>query len=109
MLGYKPFFKEYTTDWEYAVEKMKGSFFQRRLVEESFSAAKPWHEQVKLSSGAKPTNAEFEPWTLAMGHEVGRVPNSSMNGSVNGNANEGMHGDVNGVHGVSLGLAKKSA
>lgn len=25
LLGYKPFFKEYTTDWDYAVAKMKGS------------------------------------------------------------------------------------
>jgi hypothetical protein len=63
LLGYKPFFKEYTTDWDYAVAKMKRSFFQKRLVQDSYSTAKSWEEQVKLSSGPKPTNAEYESWT----------------------------------------------
>lgn len=66
MLGYKPFFKEYTTDWEYAVAKMKGSFFQRHLVEDSFMVAKSWPEQVKLGQGEKPLNAEYEQWTLQL-------------------------------------------
>ena len=63
LLGYQPFFKEYTTDWEFAVAKMKGSFFQRHLVNEAFIKERSWDEQVQLSSGSKPTNAEFEPWT----------------------------------------------
>ena len=64
MLGYRPFFKEYTTDWDYAVAKMKGSFFQRHLVHQAYSVGKSWSEQVQLSSGSKPTNAEFEQWTV---------------------------------------------
>ena len=78
MLGYKPFFKEYTTDWAYAVAKMKGSFFQRHLVEDSFAAAKSWPEQVKLSEGTKPTNADYEQWTCQLQREVNGV------GKVNG-------------------------
>ena len=72
-LGYKPFFKEYTTDWDYAVAKMKRSFFQRRLVQDSYKAAKPWEEQVKLSSGPKPTNAEYESWTTDLTSNVSGV------------------------------------
>ena len=75
MLGYKPFFKEYTTDWDYAVAKMKGSFFQRHLVEDSYSTARPWVEQVKLSSGDKPTNAEYEQWTLQLHQEEDKAAN----------------------------------
>lgn len=67
MLGYKPFFKEYTTDWNYAVAKMRGSFFQKHLVEESFRQERSWSEQHKLSSGPKPINAEYEQWTLQLG------------------------------------------
>jgi hypothetical protein len=88
LLGYKPFFKEYTTDWDYAVAKMKGSFFQRHLVEESFRTRRSWSEQAELSSGAKPTNAEYEQWTLQLGHE--------------------MNGGVNGVYDTSRELAKKT-
>lgn len=78
LLGYRPFFKEYTTDWGYAVAKMRGSFFQRHLVEDSWATAKSWPAQVQLSEGAKPTNAEFEPWTRQLQCEVNR------NGKVNG-------------------------
>lgn len=42
LLGYRPFFKEYTTDWQYAVKKMESSFFTRRLVGRSFSSALSW-------------------------------------------------------------------
>jgi hypothetical protein len=66
LLGYKPFHKEYTTDWEYAVAKLKQSPTQRHLVHESYSSEKPWGEQVRLSSGPKPTNAQFEAWTTDM-------------------------------------------
>lgn len=62
LLGYKPFFKEYTTDWDYAVAKMKGSWFQRHLVQESYSKSKSWGEQAMLDKG-KVLNAEYEPWT----------------------------------------------
>lgn len=62
LLGYKPFFREYTTDWDFAVAKMKGSWFQRGMAEEAYSKALPWEEQVKLDRG-KPLNAEFEPMT----------------------------------------------
>lgn len=44
LLGYKPFFKEYTTDWAYAVKKMESSFFTRHLLGHSFSAAMTWTE-----------------------------------------------------------------
>lgn len=79
MLGYKPFFKEYTTDWDYAVAKMRGSFFQRHLVEKSFSWGKSWPEQVKLSSRSKPANAEYEQWTRQLSVEV------EVNGGTNSN------------------------
>lgn len=60
LLGYRPFFREYTTDWDYAVAKMKQSFFQRRLVQDSYKSARSWKEQVKLSTESKPTNTEYE-------------------------------------------------
>jgi hypothetical protein len=47
---------------------MKGSFFQRHLIEESYRVAKPWQQQVELEAPSKPTNAEFEPWTTDMEH-----------------------------------------
>jgi hypothetical protein len=60
LLGYKPFFKEYTTDWDFAVAKMKGNFWTRRNVHESYTASTTWADQVRLSSNPKPTNAEYE-------------------------------------------------
>ncbi|EEP75427.1 predicted protein [Uncinocarpus reesii 1704] len=47
LLGYKPFYKEYTTDWDYAVEKMRSHFWQRRLVHTSYRHAKPWVEGME--------------------------------------------------------------
>lgn len=38
---------------------MKGSCFQRHLVEDSYAKAKSWEEQVVLDRG-KPLNAEYE-------------------------------------------------
>ena len=61
---------------------MKGSFFQRHLVEESFAVAKAWPEQVKLSEGSKPTNAEFEQWTRQL--EGQGYQAVKLNGTVNG-------------------------
>lgn len=60
LLGYKPFFKEYTTDWDFAVAKMKANFWTRRLVHDSYTSKSPWEEQVKMSSHPKPTNADYE-------------------------------------------------
>ncbi len=100
LLGYKPFFKEYTTDWDYAVAKMKGSFFQRHLVEESFAVAKTWPEQVRLCEGGKPANAEFEEWTTQLEEQEGRVKwAGKVNGvgkgcKVNGVAKENGNGTV---------------
>ena len=80
ILGYKPFFREYTTDWDYAVAKMKGSFFQRRLAEQSFAVAKSWPEQVELSNQGRPTNAEYELWTQQLHQEVnGLVDHKDVN------------------------------
>ncbi len=95
MLGYKPFFKEYTTDWDYAVAKMKGSFFQRHLIEQSFTEAKSWPEQVELSKKAKPTNAEYELWTQQLHREV--------NGAVEPKAIHNVNGvmDSTGIHKVN--------
>ncbi|KAK0513964.1 hypothetical protein JMJ35_003686 [Cladonia borealis] len=73
ILGYKPFFREYTTDWDYAVAKMKGSFFQRHLAEQSFAKAKSWPEQVELSNKGRPTNAEYELWTQQLHQEVNGI------------------------------------
>ncbi|KAI9839440.1 MAG: hypothetical protein M1819_002065 [Sarea resinae] len=44
LLGYRPFHKEYTTDWDYAVAKMRSSVCQRHLADSSYSLAKPWTE-----------------------------------------------------------------
>ncbi|MCJ1352955.1 MAG: hypothetical protein MMC33_002939 [Icmadophila ericetorum] len=64
LLGYKPFFKEYTTDWDYAVAKMNGQPFIRRLIHSSYTAKTSWPKQVELSSGPKPANAEYEQWVV---------------------------------------------
>ena len=95
MLGYKPFFKEYTTDWDYAVAKMKGSFFQRHLVEESFASAKSWPEQARLEPSSKPTNAEYEQWTLQLDEAKPKLNgNTHMTNGI-GDSPKGM---ANGVH-----------
>ena len=52
--------------------------------------AKAWPEQVKLSEGAKPLNAEFEQWTRQLEGAV------EVNGTVNGVANENRSAKVNG-------------
>jgi hypothetical protein len=95
MLGYKPFFKEYTTDWDYAVAKMKGSYFQRHLVEDSYSKAKSWEEQSELSSRGKPTNAEFEQWTVDLSPGVKRDKNGAIEvNGVSSGANTNSHSDA---------------
>lgn len=59
-MGYKLFFKEYTTDWDFAVVKMKGQPLTRRLIHHSYVAKTSWFKQVELSKGPKPTNSEYE-------------------------------------------------
>nr|ANM86573.1 cupin RmIC-type protein [Cladonia uncialis subsp. uncialis]AUW31356.1 putative cupin RmIC-type [Cladonia uncialis subsp. uncialis] len=95
MLGYRPFFREYTTDWDYAVAKMRGSFFQRHLVEQSFTKAKSWPEQVELSNAARPTNAEYELWTQQLHREVNGVAEPNEIRNVNGVTDSG------GIHKVN--------
>lgn len=124
LLGYKPFFKEYTTDWDFAVAKMKGSFFQRHLVHDAWASEKSWEEQVALEAKSTPKNAEFEPWVQDMSPkplelaapkykagvwvEDGYDANGHANGvkghvnSVNGHAN-GVNGHDNGVNGKTTG------
>lgn len=69
---------------------MKGSFFQRHLVEDSFAVAKSWPEQKRLSEGKKPLNAEFEQWTC----QLQRQENGVI--KVNGVAQENGFAKVNG-------------
>lgn len=42
LLGYKPFFKEYTTDWDLAVAKMRSHWMLRLHVATSYQAASSW-------------------------------------------------------------------
>lgn len=44
LLGYQPFYREYTTDWELAVAKMQGTWFYRRNVQTAYRAATSWKE-----------------------------------------------------------------
>ncbi|KAI1371045.1 hypothetical protein F4677DRAFT_450756 [Hypoxylon crocopeplum] len=81
MLGYKPFFKEYTTDWDYAIAKMQSSFFTRRLVQTTWKKATPLVELNKRNSA----------WEHGGG--TADMVRSKINGYTNGNAN----GVVNGV------------
>lgn len=89
LLGYKPFFKEYTTDWDFAVAKMKGSWSQRHLVEESYTKEQSWGAQIKAGNRGKPLNAEFEQWTVDLSEDFihgtgGKVVNGDTNGSTFG-------------------------
>lgn len=93
LLGYKPFFKEYTTDWDFAVAKMKGNFWTRRNVQESYVAKKPWEEQVKLSAAPKPTNADYEALVTDMTETFRKTHEGS---GVNGNLQVNGYGQVNG-------------
>ena len=103
MLGYKPFFKEYTTDWDYAVAKMKGQPLLRRLIHDSYSANSPWLKQVELSKGPKPTNAEYEEWVVDIAErrsKKNRIATAGLdiaNPGVNVDDSKG----VNGVNGIN--------
>lgn len=101
MLGYKPFFKEYTTDWDYAVAKMQGSFFQCRLVHGAYSGKKPWATQEELSSGSKPMNAEYELWVTDLSDNVSQNLDAGTVGmvgvDVDGHKTQGINGFATGV------------
>jgi hypothetical protein len=114
LLGYKPFFREYTTDWDFAVAKMKGNWWTRGNVQDSWEKRTSWERQVELSRGEKATNAEFEELVgdmtekyrkmIAEGEQEGDRVNRD-NGKVNG-VNEYANGDVNGnANGHSNGSA----
>lgn len=38
LLGYQPFHRKWTTDWELACQKMETSFFQRRFADKTKAA-----------------------------------------------------------------------
>lgn len=99
LLGYKPFFKEYTTDWDYAVAKMRGSWFQRGLIHESYAKAKSWDEQVALDNG-KLLNAEYEPWTIDLDEQASgtRANGVQTNGAHTNGVQVNGNGVVNGVN-----------
>jgi hypothetical protein len=46
--------------WEFAVTKMKSSFWTRRLVDDFWGAKERWDREANLSTGPKPTNAELQ-------------------------------------------------
>ncbi|KAI9740354.1 MAG: hypothetical protein M1834_004933 [Cirrosporium novae-zelandiae] len=48
ILNYKPFFREYTTDWDYAMAKISGSYFQRHMIETAYASAQPWEGQMAM-------------------------------------------------------------
>lgn len=73
---------------------MKGSFFQRHLVEDSFAVAKSWPDQMKLSEGTKPKNAEFEQWTIQLQEQENGT--TEVNGVVRENGSAKMDGLVDG-------------
>ena len=108
MLGYKPFFKEYTTDWDFAVAKMEGQPLLRRLIHESYMAKSPWFKQVELSKGPKPTNAEYEDWVVDIAErrsDSNRIATAGIDTEYSGvkiDDSKGVNG-VNGVNGIHDG------
>ncbi|RAH64729.1 uncharacterized protein BO66DRAFT_463755 [Aspergillus aculeatinus CBS 121060] len=109
LLGYKPFFREYTTDWDFAVAKMKGSFFQRHLVHDAYAAEKNWDAQVALEAASRPENAEFEPWVQDMSPKALTLPPVQyekgvfVDGAALATPN-GVNEHVNGVNGHTNGV-----
>lgn len=95
LLGYKPFFKEYTTDWDFAVAKMKGSWFQRHLAEDAYSVGKPWQELKKMEAPTKPLSGEFEPYTTDLAKAKPSQPLRGVQ-PVNGVIVDRKHDSVNG-------------
>jgi len=84
---------------------MRGSFFQRHLVEDSFAVKKGWEEQVRAEERGKPGNAEFEAWTRQLeGEGVGGKVNGEVNGEVNGIGKVNGFGDGMGDEGAETGI-----
>ena len=48
LMGYRPFFREYTTDWELAQAKTGHTWFHRRNIETSYRHAKSWDELQRV-------------------------------------------------------------
>ena len=49
LLGYRPFFREYTSDWKLAQAKAKHTWFHGRNVETSYQQARSWDELHQMS------------------------------------------------------------
>ncbi|KAJ2990549.1 hypothetical protein NUW58_g2893 [Xylaria curta] len=79
ILGYKPYFREYTTDWDYAMAKLKTSRFQRHMVHESYNKGVPWDGYAALSKG-KPTNAVLEPELTDLSGQSSHLNGVTTNG-----------------------------
>lgn len=109
MLGYKPFFREYTTDWDFAVAKMKGQPLLRRLIHDAYATKSSWFKQVELSKGPKPTNAEYEEWVVDLAERRSgnnRIATAGLDiekPSVKTDGSKGVSG-VNGVNGYTHGV-----
>lgn len=95
LLGYKPFFKQYSTDWEFAVMKMKSSFWTRRLVDNFWNAKERWAREADLSSGPKPSNADIqyliEDITEATRAAKAKAAGEDFGEGVNGGGANGIH------------------
>ncbi|KAF6823071.1 hypothetical protein CPLU01_11634 [Colletotrichum plurivorum] len=72
-----PFFREYTTDRDYVVAKVKDSWFQHHLVEDSYGYPKSWEEQLLFDQG-KPLDAEYEALTTT---DLSEAENNLTNGN----------------------------
>ncbi len=109
MLGYKPFFREYTTDWDFAVAKMKGQPLLRRLIHNAYAAKSSWFEQVELSKGPKPTNAEYEEWVVDLAERrsgSNRIATAGLDVEEPSVKTDGLKGvgGVNGTNGYTPGV-----
>jgi hypothetical protein len=50
LLGYQPFFRECTTDWEFANAKMRHTWFYRKNLEVAYRYRTAWAELEKLDA-----------------------------------------------------------
>lgn len=102
LLGYQPFYREYTTDWDFAVAKMEGSFFQRRFAKKAYKSKKSWAQQRSLEAPVKPYNADLEPLTT----DLDPMPLSLGPAAYEGGRYKGKTGDstdmvkMNGLNGL---------
>lgn len=113
LLGYKPFFKEYTTDWEFAVNKMKSSFWTRRSVDGFWAAKERWDREADLSAGPNPTNAELqyllEDVTAATRAAKSKAAEKGLNTNGSVQISELSRADEETVIGISSGLKSEIA